>query len=498
MTTYGVTATGFVKKPLLAIVAELESRMKDAFGTDINVDAKSVFGKLIGCFAQPMADVWEMAEAVYNAAYPNSSFGAAFDGCLEMIGLRREEAVKSDTTVICKCAIGTTIGTSVVVATVGNGDRFSPSAEVQATQDNACEARIVLSEAEPITDTFTVTINGHDYTYAAVAKTQAQVIAAIRDLILAGVDPVTAAVGDIDAELYLVTDAISDAIIGLATEAEVKASTFTVAVAGDNFTLTSVSALVNFEAEAAGQVIAYVNKLTDIVVGAPGLVSARNIFEAANGQVEEADAQGRLRRAQSLARPGSTTPDAIRARLLEVDGVTQASVMQNVTDVTDGDGLLPHSIKAIVVGGDTDDIAAVLWENCGGGIYMNGAVSTTVVDSEGFSQTVRFSRPSEVLMWVRATYAVNTDDGETFPPDGPSLIGTAALTFGQALRPGQDVLPQRFPGAIFDAVPGIRTLLIEVAEDNGAGAPGAYQATPWTIARDEWAVFAATRVTVTT
>ena len=73
MTTYGLTDSGFVRKTLSVIVDDIETRMRDAFGQNIKLDTKSVFGKLVGVFSQPLADIWELAEAVYNAMYPSSA-----------------------------------------------------------------------------------------------------------------------------------------------------------------------------------------------------------------------------------------------------------------------------------------------------------------------------------------------------------------------------------------------------------------------------------------
>ena len=94
-TTYGVIPTGFLRTHLPDIVVDMEASFRDAFGSKIRLDSKSVFGKLVGCVSEPLALVWEVAEAVYNSFNPNTNENAQQDGSLALTGITRRPAVKS-------------------------------------------------------------------------------------------------------------------------------------------------------------------------------------------------------------------------------------------------------------------------------------------------------------------------------------------------------------------------------------------------------------------
>jgi hypothetical protein len=227
------------------------------------------------------------------------------------------------------------------------------------------------------------------------------------------------------------------------------------------------------------------------------LSSVNNLAAGLAGRIAETDEELRNRRRELLAGLGAATDEAIRQAVLqEVDGVTACLVISNRTDVTDGDGRPPHSFETIVSGGDEDDIAQVIWENTPSGIYPEGDIVKTVVDSTGKGQTVRFSRPTNVYIWVDLEYSLNIE--ESFPVNGEDLIKDNIVEWTlQNINIGDDVIYQRLSIPIYE-VPGIGTIQIELATSaTPTGPPGAYSAANVVIASDELAVFATSRITVT-
>lgn len=67
------------------------------------------------------------------------------------------------------------------------------------------------------------------------------------------------------------------------------------------------------------------------------------------GSGEESDNVLRTRRVVELGRRGSSTVAAMRADILQVDGVTFCAVYENDTDSTDSAGRPPHSLEAVVL-----------------------------------------------------------------------------------------------------------------------------------------------------
>lgn len=75
--TYGLTTEGFNRKRLADILEELKASFRSTFGDDILVEGDSVCGQIIGIVAEREAEVWELAEAVYFSAFPDTATGVS-------------------------------------------------------------------------------------------------------------------------------------------------------------------------------------------------------------------------------------------------------------------------------------------------------------------------------------------------------------------------------------------------------------------------------------
>ncbi len=136
----------------------------------------------------------------------------------------------------------------------------------------------------------------------------------------------------------------------------------------------------------------------------------------------------------------------MRAELLHVEGVTAVTILQNLSDVTDVNGLPPHSFEAMVLGGDNDDIGQTIWDNQPLGIGSVGAVPVEVEDSQDGDQTVRFSRPTVIRVYVAIDLVeVDADDFGDAYDDVREAVRAGAETPGQAsfLGIGTDVIASR-------------------------------------------------------
>lgn len=147
-----------------------------------------------------------------------------------------------------------------------------------------------------------------------------------------------------------------------------------------------------------GPVAAAANELTTINTPTYGWVSVTNPTQASTGTDEETDGELRTRQSLSVALPSQTMLEGTRAGIASIESVKRLAVYENDTNsaaVTDANpyGLPPHSITCVVEGGETDDIATQILYHKGIGCYTNGDVSTTITDSGGYANTVRFYRP---------------------------------------------------------------------------------------------------------
>lgn len=165
-------------------------------------------------------------------------------------------------------------------------------------------------------------------------------------------------------------------------------------------------------------------EIVHIVTPVATLTGVINETPTAGGRDRETDQQFRDRYLASVDKPGGSNTDAIRAELLTLPGILSALVWENETDEVDEDGLLPHSILAIVHGAHDDDIRRAIFRRKAGGIQTNGDVEGTIRDASGRDKTILFSRPAEVPIYV-TIHELVTDD--TF--GGPETIRAAVIAY---------------------------------------------------------------------
>lgn len=173
-------------------------------------------------------------------------------------------------------------------------------------------------------------------------------------------------------------------------------------VLADTTTLSAGTTLLTFRARDIGMVEVTSNTITtpvDIVIGVTGVNNPAPAIET--GANEETDAQLRVRRAASVSNISIGYLDALQGTLLGLDGVTDARVFENTTDTTDGNGLLPHSILAVVEGGSNTDIAEAIYAKKNYGANMNGSVSVNIERPLGGFFEAKFDRPSAEPLFIR-------------------------------------------------------------------------------------------------
>lgn len=150
-----------------------------------------------------------------------------------------------------------------------------------------------------------------------------------------------------------------------------------------------------------GAISANIGTLTTINTPTAGWISVTNLVVAVPGQPVEPDSLLRSRQAISTMLPSKTLFDGTIAAIAAVPGVVRSHVSENFTNITDADGLDPHSIWAIVEGGTDQDVAEAIYYNKSVGCGVNGTTSVVVTDEEyGTSATIKFSRPSYVTIYV--------------------------------------------------------------------------------------------------
>ncbi len=477
----GLTDSGFEIRRTDEIRDSMLDSVEASYGPIDRTDA-GVIAQFIGIVAERLGLLWEEAEAIYLSYYPSSAEAVSLDNVAELVGLERIAAAKATAVIAAEGTASTVIPLGTQFKSSTTGDVFESDAAVTILQADSVRNQIKVTGVANNT-LYRVTIDATNYDYTSDGTATAQEI----------VTGLIAALASGSAPMTGVDDGTTDSFTMTANDGK---TGYNVAVStgggGATLSVEEIWTPVAVTAQNAGDLLVNAGQIDTIVTPVAGLDQVEQIADGVAGRDTETDAELRIR--LKAARLGFSTVEAIRSRVLdEVDGVSTVIVIENSTDGV-VDGQPAHSIYVIVQGGDDQEIAEKIWEVKPAGIATYGSTSKTVVDGSGTSQTVYFSRPTLQYAWVKITYTKY--DEETFPTDGEAAIETSILAYGDTFQIGQDLLWQRFLTPVFET-DGVKSAQVELDVTPTAGGPPSYVVdTDVAIAKDELAVFDATRVTV--
>lgn len=431
---------------------QINAAWRGAFGASMDVSDGSPDGQLIGIHSEVFALLNELLEAIVSSQDPNKAVDAALDAICALTGTKRRGATFSRVTLTLTGTPTTPITDGSLASTASTGQQFT----------TAGAGTVTIAAA-------TAWATGTTYA-AGDRRTNAS------GIYLCTVGGLSAATGPGPTG----TTRGVDIVDGGATWRFVGPGTGYVDVAA--------------RATVTGPIVAVSGDIVNIDTPVGGWLGVYNALDATTGAAAMTNAQLRVLRQLELARPGTSPKDAIRAALLEVGAgsdnpVTSCTVFSNVTDVTDGNGIPPHSILAMVKGGADQDIWDALLANVADGIRTTGTVTGTSIDSEGTPQTMAFSRVTEVLVYVSISLTV---DATKFPSDGAAQVAAAIATNGNALDDGTDVTAAWVLAQAF-TIAGVRDASLPLI----GTAPGPSSSTTIAISLFQRAVYDTSRISVT-
>ncbi|MEX5804551.1 baseplate J/gp47 family protein [Citrobacter freundii] len=153
----------------------------------------------------------------------------------------------------------------------------------------------------------------------------------------------------------------------------------------------------------SGAIAALAGTITTINTPTRGWTSVTNPTAATVGTPAETDAELRIRQGQSVSLPSITPFEGVDGAIANVAGVTRHKLYENDTGAVDANGLPPHSITAIVEGGDITEIAQTIRGSKGQGTSTYGTTSVTVPDIYGNPHVISFSRSTDVPVYGHIT-----------------------------------------------------------------------------------------------
>lgn len=179
---------------------------------------------------------------------------------------------------------------------------------------------------------------------------------------------------------------------------------------GNQFQLIATASLssgantLSFRAKNIGDVQVSLNTLTVITTPVLGVVSVNNpTAPTQQGADQETDAALRLRRQASVGKPAQNAISGMKGAILELDGVSDVEVLENITDVEDADGIPAHGIWVIAKGGDSAEIAEIIDLYRMAGIPMAGSVTEDVEQADGSTIEIAFDEAVAEDLYIEFT-----------------------------------------------------------------------------------------------
>ena len=485
MPEYGITDTGFNIKRMDAIMDDIHTDLKAAWGVDTAVNAQSFLGAMIRTFSARIAELWEMAQGVYYSQYPATAEGVNLDNAMQFGGVVRLDNRRTIYPVACTGDDGTDILYGTLIRSVTTPAKDFQCLLLQKISRENFRKLVLSVNAGSDSPEYGIEIEGNAYSYIRKdGDGTAEILDGIRE-----------AVGYKGVRVAIMENPDDETDKTLIVETVLAQSSYR-AVLTDNIIVRKVTSNILFESLEYGNISVPTHTITTIVTNVMGLDSVTNDIIPTAGRIEESDIAARQSYIKRIAIRSKNIVDGIVADLYQnVDGVLSAIGMENYTDFTDADGRPSHSIEIIVDGGDESEIAQVIFDRRCPGIRAYGTTSIDISDPYGNVVAIGFSRPDYRYVWLRITMQRNTK--ETMAPNYVILAKNAVMENCNDYGLGEKVILQKFLPHLYRAVTGVQYIEIKAAVTAvDTGQPQVYDMDVITMMSRQKAQFDAMRIEV--
>ena len=179
-------------------------------------------------------------------------------------------------------------------------------------------------------------------------------------------------------------------------------------------------------AEEAGPKLAHNDSLAEIMTPISGWSSAVIIKTYFLGRYDETDDELRIRRIVELRATGSSTLDAMRSRLLQLDGVEAIHIKEG-----------EHSFEVFIKGGKDQEIAQTIWQCKPLGVKSYGSIEEKIKDSFNQERFVKFSRPKLVSLTLHLSLKVKQRIDEIILKASLAEFATSYFFLGTEIYPSR-------------------------------------------------------------
>ena len=222
---------------------------------------------------------------------------------------------------------------------------------------------------------------------------------------------------------------------------------------------------VNIEAQTAGYYPLSANNLTGISPTYVGYSGVVNYVELNAGSEVQTDAEFRLSALNIKDTSIAGTPDALKSALLKLEGVSACEVFENPTkdyiyDTSSNLVCEPYTYNVVVLGGDDNDVATTIYTKGYGNTRRYGNYATTIINNQGKSTVVKYSRASYFDVGVEVAY--KTKDNSPLTEQEKNLITSNLISIVKSGDIGDYIVPKQLEATVYQSVSFGRLLSVEV------------------------------------
>lgn len=169
----------------------------------------------------------------------------------------------------------------------------------------------------------------------------------------------------------------------------------------DTTTIEAGTHSLPFRYQTYGEIQPTIGTITNQVTIVLGVTAVNNsVAPTTIGSEQETDLQFRIRRERSTEKRGQNNLDSTLSKILDLEGVTDATSHVNKTLEVDETGTNPWTVWFIVEGGANSDIADIIYANsCG--LPTRGDVEVNTLSVAGQTFTVKFDRVNPVPLYIK-------------------------------------------------------------------------------------------------
>lgn len=467
------------------ILEELNTRLKDNAGQKVDTSENSLIGHLQSNMALSLSEVWELGQSIYDAQRMYDAEGDALDNLTLLAGVVRIGAKKSYGLVNLTGDDGTLVKEGSTISSIRDDVFYiNENTTISATDCLSINLKVAIVADNTI---YRIGIDGVIYEILSNPEsTHLQILNALE--------------AEIENDGSVNTEVVLDPIdeeesylrltkVNQSTTMSVQATTYL----SYEKVVTPTLAYSQEYGVVAGDALA----ITNIIAGTSGWDEVINPSDFTLGSEVEDDEALRFRAMTGYSTVGAGTFDSIGTAVRRVPNVAAAIVKENTSSVTDLDGIPPKSYEVIVHEGNTEEIAQALWRTKPAGIYLHGSTTEETIDYNGYLQTVRFTRPTELYVHIKVSYSPYNE--EVIRNDAVDAAKQKMLEYANSyITIDTDVIPTRFIPSIYSATTGFGNVEVSVATTvTPSDTPSKFTTSPIPISDRQIASFALARMTFT-